>query len=122
MKFWKPKYQVIEVNKVGRPSNEVSRDDWRALGAHPIFQELVGRLKAQNEILRSRLAATRFADLNDLAYVQSGIFWTGWISQEIARLTAEPPKPELPPFDAEEAEFNKINELLERVGVPDSQN
>ena len=117
MNFWRGNKYTVEVTPLRDASPRPSREEFDALRANPMFQHLLGRLRAQHQMLKAQCATTRFDDIKDLAFVQSGVFWTGWLERDIALLTQAPPRQELPPLDYEEEEFNKIFNLLEKVGI-----
>lgn len=120
--FWsrKPKYKIVEVERprtVPLEGGPELRDGLRALAGNPFFKVIVDRLRVQRYALEERLKGTRFEKVEDVNFVQSGVFWTGWLERELARLTMEPPKPQLNPEEAELEAFRQIDSLLERVGT-----
>ena len=118
MKWFKRQYKIIEVERPRTAPSEVPelREGLKALGANPYFIWLLGRLKAQRNFLETRLKESRFDKIEDVSFVQSGLFWTGWLEREVERLTVAPPRPELTPEEQEIEAFRQIDALLERVG------
>jgi hypothetical protein len=96
------------------------REGLKALAGNPFFKAITSRLRTQRYALESRLKESRFDRIEDVSFVQSGVFWTGWLEREIARLTEEPQKPELTALDQEIEAFQQIDSLLERVGTTDN--
>lgn len=93
------------------------RDGLRGLANNPYFGYLLGRLRAQKNVLETRLKESRFERIEDVSFVQSGVFWTGWLHRELERLTEAPPKPQLDPIEQEIEAFRQIDDLIERVGT-----
>ena len=117
--WFRTKYKIIEVQTPRQAApNEIfaDREGFRALAGNPYFRALIERLRTQRHALESRLKESRFAKIEDVAFVQSGVFWTGWLEREVARLTLEPQRPELTPEQREIEAFQQIDALLERVG------
>lgn len=113
------KYRVIEVDKerqIPLLEGDELRNALVSLQAHPGFIYLVGRLRAQRNGLEARLKGTKFEKLEDITFIQGGIFWTNWLSHEVDRLTEAPVQDELPPSVFEDKLFREIDSLLERVG------
>jgi hypothetical protein len=119
LNWFKREYRVVEVERPRAELTELPemREGLKALSSNPYVEWLVGRLKAQKNNLETRLKATRFDRVEDVSFVQSGVFWTGWLERELERLTAAPQKPELPPYEKELEAFREIDALLERVGL-----
>lgn len=59
-----------------------------ALRENPSFRMLLDRLEFQRSALRSRLETA--GDPREIAHLQSGIFWTGWLDKELRRYAASP--------------------------------
>ena len=120
MKWFKRQYKIIEVERPRTsPSEDLPelREGLKALGANPYFAWMLGRLKAQRNFLETRLKESRFDKIEDVSFVQGGVFWTGWLEREVERLTVAPPRPELTPEEQEIEAFRQIDALLERVGT-----
>lgn len=117
--WFKPQYKIVEVDRPRATPEELPelREGLKALMGNPYFSHLLGRLKAQRSFLETRLKDSRFERIEDVSFVQSGVFWTGWLERELERLTAAPPKPELQPEERELEAFREIDAMLERVGL-----
>ena len=118
--WFKPKYRIVEIERPRAQTQALDgpelREGLRALAGNPFFKAITARLRTQRYALESRLKEARFDKIEDVSFVQSGVFWTGWLEREIARLTAEPQKPELTPEQQELEAFQAIDALLVRVG------
>ena len=118
--WFKPKYRIVEIERPRAQTQAFDgpelREGLKALAGNPFFKALTSRLRTQRYALESRLKESRFERIEDVSFVQSGVFWTGWLEREIARLTAEPQKPELSPEQQEIEAFQAIDALLVRVG------
>jgi hypothetical protein len=118
--FKKPNYKLIECTKPRLApvvESEELRDALRALGSFPAFTFILDRLRTQRGLLEGRLRDTKFSRIEDVTFVQSGIFWTNWLEAELERLTKTPPKPELPATEQELIAFQEIDAVLERIGI-----
>ena len=120
--FWrKPQYKIVEVERPRQAPEELPelREGLKGLANNPYFGYLLGRLKAQRNFLETRLKESRFEKIEDVSFVQSGVFWTGWLAREVERLTMAPTAPQLDPIDQEVEAFRVIDSLIERVGTTD---
>lgn len=120
MSWWRPaQYRIVEME---RPKPELAditpelREGLKSLVANPFFQLILSRLRMQRYALETRLKQ-RFDKVEDVSYVQNGVFWTGWLERELDRLTEAPEKPTLDPIEEELAAFREIDSMLERVGT-----
>ncbi|MBZ5617096.1 MAG: hypothetical protein LAO23_24150 [Acidobacteriia bacterium] len=122
--IFKPRYRVVEVSKPRPESLEVTpelREGLRTLNANPFMKVIMARLQQQRFALEAALKGTRFAKTEDIAYVQQGVFWTGWLERELNRLTEAPEQPGLSPTQQEEELFREVDSMLERVGIEPPQ-
>lgn len=117
--WFKPKYKIVEVDRPRRAPDELPelREGLKGLVSNPYFGYLLGRLREQRNLLETRLKDSRFEKIEDVSFVQSGVFWTGWLQRELERLTATPSKPMLDPIEQEIEAFKAVDSLLERVGL-----
>lgn len=121
-KLFKPKepvvqYKIVELTQRGPHGDEEGiRESVATLSSHPGFVWLVNRLKFQREALKSRVALERQTKIEDVIFLQAGIYWAGWLEQEIARLTTKLPQRKLDPFEEELAAFKELDSAIERVG------
>jgi transposase len=86
------------------------------LPEHPGFQYILARLKAQKSLLKQAHETTRYEKLDDVHMLQAGIFWAGWLEQEIARLTKKAATVEADTTNFEADAFQHIDSMLERIG------
>jgi hypothetical protein len=119
VKWFQRSYKIIEVERPRTSPEDLPelREGLKALGANPYFAWLLGRLKAQRNFLETRLKESRFDKIEDVSFVQGGVFWTGWLQREVERLTLAPPRAELTPEQEEIEAFQQIDALLTRVGL-----
>jgi len=114
----KIEYQLVEVEKP-KPATEWNEDILRAIAAlehHPGFAALTERLRFQRSVLRSRLENEKQSHEDD-NFVKSGIFWTGWLDNQVKAAQSRLVKPvtlKLTPSDQEL--FDQINSQIEEVG------
>jgi hypothetical protein len=119
MSWFRKQYQIVEVASPRVELADITpdlREGLKTLVANPFFQLILDRLRMQRYALETRLKQ-RFANVEDIGYVQNGVFWTGWLERELERLTEAPPKPHLEPVEQEIEAFRVIDSLLERVGT-----
>ena len=78
-------YKIVEVEK----PRDLSKVDPEAkktitsLAAHPGFVFLVAKLKTQGYLLETQLKNNRQDSLRDVEFLQSGIYWTNWLKQQV---------------------------------------
>lgn len=122
--WFKQEYKIVEVEKprTYSPLDETElRDSLHSLNAHPGFRYLIERLRSQRFSLEGRLKGARHKTLDDVGFLQQGVFWLGWIESEVARLSQAPQRPQLDPVEQELIAFRELDSLLERVTIERSQ-
>jgi hypothetical protein len=81
------KYKIIEVPK-GRTHkgwDKNTREAVASLSAHPGFIALMEKKAFQADVLNSELKNKRHADIRSADFIQSGIFWLTWDSQQVSK-------------------------------------
>jgi len=84
------KYKIVELEKprpVAQGWDKESRETVMTLAAHPGFLILTDRLKIQSALLKQKLSQDRHNGLRDVEFLQSGIFWCNWLTQQLAAAT-----------------------------------
>jgi len=83
------KYQVVEVPNLRTQSgwNREMRETVTTLSAHPGFVALCDRLALQAANLKQKLNYERHANIRDVEFLQSGIFWCNWLKQQVDAAT-----------------------------------
>jgi hypothetical protein len=121
--FKKPAPEVVyKVVEVKGPRALVKWDkEMRAavhtLQSHPGFLLILDRLALQRQLLESRNNKEMKKDLRECDFIQSGIFWLGYVQDLVTKAV------ELPmavPQDAMQEELEAFRELdarIERVGM-----
>lgn len=114
------KYQVIEIEKP-RPNVRVDKESRQmvtSLAAHPGFQILLDRLKEQRSLLESKLKSERHTKLEDVEFLQSGIFWTNWLESQLNREVYMQERPQPKPATPEEQSLlERLQADIELVGA-----
>lgn len=111
-----------EIIEVEAPKPQVSspelEESIKSLAAHPGFAALLNRLRLQRSQLESKLRTDFDAKLDNLRFLQSGIFWTGWLERQLNRQVykAEAPRGQTP-LQEEQAAFEAIHKTLQAVGM-----
>ena len=83
----KPSYRIVEIERP-RQQPQLNADVKAALeslNSHPGFRYLLDKLRLQRHMLETQLRMTRHETLRDSDFLQSGIFWTGWLEQQMKR-------------------------------------
>lgn len=109
-------YKFIEVEP-GHPQNlEGLEESIQALAVHPGFNALSNRLRLNRSQLQSRLQSTLGATLDEVRFLQAGIYWSGWLEAQIKQLVYKA-RPVISEPNAEElAIMKEIHESLEVIG------
>lgn len=126
LKRWLASWQGPEIRVLERsPSqNPLLKDpeakaSVRSLQAHPGFQYLLAKLNLQGDVLRSSLAHDRHTSLRDVEFIQSGIFWTGWLETQIKHELYAQISQEIPgrTVDLDELQALKDQSTIRLLGV-----
>jgi hypothetical protein len=116
-------YKIVEV-KAPRPTyrwDDHTRDAVSTLTAHPGFVALVERLGITKAQLEAKNNTQWKKDLREADFIQAGIFWCGWLEEQINKATVKGSQRQyLDPMAEELAAFKELDSRIERVGM-DSQ-
>jgi hypothetical protein len=118
-------YKIVEV-QTPRPIvgwDEHTQDAVSTLTAHPGFVALVERLKLTKAQLEAKNNTQWKKDLREADFLQSGIFWCGWLQEQIDKATVKGSRRKvLDPMAEELAAFKELDSRIERVcEVPTQQ-
>lgn len=113
------KYTIVEVPQPKpQPPDPEAAKSMLTLAEHPGFLYLVNKLKLQRHLLESKLKNDRHAKLGDVEFLQSGIFWTNWLEQQVNEQVYQARAPKaVPATNYEEELFRKVQDQLEVVGA-----
>jgi hypothetical protein len=118
------KIRILEVPVETRLKGGADQDERMAimtLATNPGFLALVRRFRFAGEALKNKLNFERQASMDDVAFLQAGIYWCRWLDNEINREVLKT-KRVVVDAEAEEVEaFRKIDAQLERIGMEDGQ-
>lgn len=111
---------IVEVEKP-RPSQELSQsaqESLQTLGSHPAFQYLLAKLKLQRSMLETKLRNERHASLTEVEFIQSGIFWSRWLEDQVSKAVFKVPQlPTTVPISDEELNaFKQLQASISSVG------
>lgn len=67
--------------------DETTRQAVLALSTHPGFQYLLARLGVERAALESQLKRLRHSSIREVDALQLGIFWAGWLEDQLRRET-----------------------------------
>lgn len=123
--FKKPEVVVKEVYKIvelaiPRSLQSVDsnlRESILTLQAHPGFVYLLNKLAYQNAALRTKLCGERHSSIDDVAFLQAGVYWSNWLANELKMATAKVAERQLDPMAEELKAFQALDSQLERVGM-----
>lgn len=110
-------YRIAEVEAPRTPVgwDKDMRETIATLSAHPGFVALLDRLKLQAGYLKAQLINREHKEMKDVIFLQSGIYWAGWLQQQIASAT----KRTVQSYKDAEAEdkqaLAELNAMIERV-------
>jgi hypothetical protein len=109
-------YKVVELPNP-RPmfSEKESREALVTLSAHPGFTVLTQRLAAQNALLRSKLVSEHHKDMRSVDFLQAGVYWSNWLTQELTRVTTKQEVLYKDAMDEELEAFRAIDATIERI-------
>jgi len=120
--LFKPKviYKIVEVAKP-RPFyrwDQNTKDSIGTLSSHPGFVALTERLALTKAQLESTLKQTMHKDLRQVDFLQSGLFWSQWLQEQVEKSTAKGSvRTFLDPYEEELKAFKELDSRIERVGM-----
>lgn len=114
-------YKIVEVEVPRTPLQGVDSEEMRAsiatLPSHPGFQYLIKKLALQHAQLRSKMDFERHTDLREVDFLQSGLYWSAWLDNEVKRTTVKYTAQRIDPMADELQAFQEIDSQIERVGM-----
>ncbi len=119
-RLFQPKvvYKIVEV-KAPRPSYRWDENTVQAvttLTSHSGFVDLVDRLAISKAQLESKNNTQWKKDLREADFIQAGIFWCGWLQEQIDKATYKgSQRKSIDPFEEELAAFKELDSRIERV-------
>ena len=108
--------EIIEVEQPRHIDLADSIESLEALSHHPGFTALMARLRLSRAQLQSRLATNLGATLDEVRFLQAGIYWSGWLETQIKSLVYKTKPKVSTPSEQEQAIFEEIHQSLELVG------
>ena len=115
-----PEYRIVEVEKFTQRFPEETRDQQESvqtLAAHPGFVFLLAKLHHQRAALESQLKHSHHNDIRAVEFIQSGIFWSSWLENQLSKATTgigPGPQPASPEEDRLYREAQALTELVGR--------
>lgn len=112
-------YKVVEVKapRMSQNWDKDTRDAVSTLQAHPGWVAIQDRLSLQKQMLGNKLAHEFHKDLRAIDYIQAGVFWLGYIQDQIAKASERPVNRVVDPMQQELDAFRAIDAQIERVGM-----
>lgn len=127
--FTPPVPQVIEVEKVVYKVVEVKGprivQAWdketkaavATLQTHPGHIAVMDRLALQRQLLESKLTREYRKELREVDFLQSGVFWLGYVQELISKATNSPVAVYKDAMQEEMEAFRELDAKIERVGM-----
>jgi len=117
------RYKVIEIKppRLSQTWSKETKEAVATLSSHPGFIFLVDRLNLQRQMLESKLAREFHKDLREIDYLQAGVFWLGYIQDQVAKASQLPNARPLDAMQEEEEAFRLIDASIERIGMEQPQ-
>lgn len=116
----KPKVFVVEVEKPRKlPTfDDNIRASVAILADQPGFVYLLAKHRFIHDTLKRQLETAKHEKLDDVAYLQHGLFWSRWLENELnLAVNRKPARSEVKDPVQEELEaFNEANRMIELVG------
>ena len=115
------RYKIVEVELPRSPLQGGDSEEMRAsiatLPSHPGFQHLLKKLALQNAALKSKLTFERHSTIDEVNFLQAGVYWSNWLLTELKRTTVKVVAQRLDPEEEELRAFQELDRQLERVGM-----
>ena len=86
-----------------------------SLTHNPGFKFLLNKLEHVKAYLNRELVTGKHAEMKDVLYLQAGLYWAGWLQDELTK--SQPKNPLHEPYDAQFDAFNAAEAALEVVGL-----
>jgi hypothetical protein len=122
LNWLKPKtnYLVVEVERP-RPLTDLKKmKDGEAavasLQGHPGFEYLLAKFRVQKALLERSLRSELHQDLNSVLRLQAGVFWSGWLEEQLTQAKNRQDRTAQTPAAEELKLFNEIQAALTKVG------
>lgn len=110
-------YRVVELDKrAPSEDSKETRQQITALQYHAGFLALLSKLNLTRAALKARLEQARHEKMEDVIFLQAGLYWSNWLKQEVDRAGAIPAAVAEDPFEEELKAFRELDALVERVG------
>jgi|SRR5579859_682500 len=112
-------HHIVEVDKPHGPLPEMTNDlkeSLKTLANQPAFQYLLQRLKLERAELQRQLEKGFQLNEQQLHFLQAGVYYTGWLEGQLAKLTFTPRAAQREPSLDEAALFEQHQASLEVIG------
>lgn len=112
------RYSIVEVEKPVTIIDPDAAASVRTLSGHPGFTYLLAKLKLQRSLLETKLKSSKHREMRDVEFLQSGIFWSKWLEDQINQeVYITPSAPQKPVGEDEAAIFERVRAAIETVGT-----
>ena len=114
-----PKYIMVEVPLIRTQQgwDKDARETVATLAAHPGWLLLKDRLTLQAQTLKTKLSFDRHANIRDVEFLQSGVFWCNWLQNQIANATTRTAVRRQEATDEDLAAIKELESTYEKVGA-----
>jgi hypothetical protein len=111
-------YKVIEVppRTVSPAEDKEMRESVATLSSHPGWVHQMKKLDYLQSALKHKLNHEKQSTLEEVQFLQAGIYWAGWLRQEQTRATTKLMPQQQDPMQDELEAFKLLDNMIERVG------
>jgi hypothetical protein len=110
-----PRWYTVEIEK----GVQVAGGDAEAIASlrnHPGMVALLNRARLRQAVLKTQLSTTRHKDIRDVDFLQSGLYWLGFVESELAAVTVGLRNKSVPKLaDTEVSTFEDILSAIESI-------
>ena len=113
-----PRYLVVEIEKGIQIAAGADNDAIALLKNHPGFLALTNRMRLKKAALKAALEQTRHDTIRDVDFLQSGLYWLGFLESEVNKAVQDLKTKSAPKLAVNEVEeFEKVRAAIESVRV-----
>ena len=113
-----PSYLVVEIEKGIQIAAGADNDAIALLKNHPGFLALTNRMRLKKAALKAALEQTRHDTIRDVDFIQSGLYWLGFLELEVKKAVQDLQTKAAPKLAVNEVEeFEKVRAAIESVRV-----
>lgn len=118
-----PPWMIVEVKEGTLVQNGGDQAAITSLEHHPGFIALMNRMRWKRAVLETQLRTVRQKDIRDVDFLQSGLYWLGYMESEVNTTVANLKNKTVPKLAVDDLadNFEKIRSAIESVGTTTSE-